>query len=133
MSTDRDSSGQHASPISKSFARGAILWALAGALLAGCGSGLPPAGNYATVSGTVVDASTGKGIAGASVSVNGGVLIAQTDGSGSFRVSPVPTGDWDYTVTANGYNSSGLVTSVPPLAPGEQRIVTISLAKAPGS
>jgi len=110
-----------------------ILFGLAGALLAGCGAGLPPAGNYATVSGTVVDATTGKGIPGASVSINGGVLVAQTDGSGSFRVSPVPTGDWDYTVSAVGYVSTGLVTSVPPLSPGEQRIVTIQLTKSPGS
>ncbi len=116
----------------RSLTRALFLCAAAGAL-AGCGSGIPPAGNYATVSGTVVDASTGKGIAGANVSVNGGVLVAQTDGSGSFRVSPVPTGDWDYTASATGYASTGLVTSVPPLAPGEQRIITIQLSASPGS
>jgi hypothetical protein len=115
------------------FVRGTILWSMALALLAGCGSGLPPAGNYATVSGTVVDAATNQGIAGASVSVNGGVLVAQTDGSGSFRVSPVPTGDWDYTASATGYTSTGLVTSVAPLAPGEQRIITIQLTKTPST
>jgi hypothetical protein len=64
------------------------------------------------------------------VSVNGGVLIAQTDASGNFRVSPVPTGDWDYTATADGYTSTGLVTSVAPLGPGEQRIITITLTKS---
>ncbi len=113
-------------------ARRTALLALGAALL-GCGTGLPPAGNYATVSGTVVDSATGKGIAGANVSVNGGVLVAQTDGSGSFRVSPVPTGDWDYTVSATGYASTGLVTNVAPLAPGEQRIVTIMLVASPHS
>jgi hypothetical protein len=108
-----------------------FLFALAGVLLAACGPELPPAGNYATVSGQVLDASTGKGIAGATVSVNGGVLTAQTDSGGNFHVSPVPTGDWDYTATAAGYSSTGLVTSVAPLGPGEQRIITIDLTKSP--
>jgi hypothetical protein len=100
---------------------------LFGAILAGCGPAIPPAGNYATVSGQVVNAAKGTGIAGASVSINGGVLTAITDSGGNFHVSPVPSGDWDYTVTADGFNSTGLVTSVAPLSPGEQRSITISL------
>jgi Carboxypeptidase regulatory-like domain len=100
-----------------------------GTLLSGCGPAIPAAGNYATVSGQVVDASNGNSIAGASVSINGGVLSATTDSGGNFRVSPVPSGDWDYTVTAQGYNSTGLITSVAPLSPGEQRSITISLSR----
>lgn len=109
------------------------LVAVLGCLFVSCGQGIPPAGNYATVLGTVVDASTGKGIAGANVSINGGVLVAQTDGGGNFRVMPVPTGDWDYTVSATGYGSTGLVTNLAPLSPGEQRTVTIQLTATPGS
>lgn len=111
-------------------ARFAFILALSGAFLSGCGPAIPPAGDYATVSGQVVDGATGKGIASATVSVNGGVLNAQTDANGNFRVSPVPTGDWDYTASAPGYVSTGLVTSVAPLGPGEQRIITITLVKS---
>jgi hypothetical protein len=100
-----------------------------GVILGGCAPGLPPVGNYATVSGQVVDAATSQGIAGATVSVNGGVLTAVTDAGGNFRVAPVPTGDWDYTVFAQGYSSTGLITSVAPLSPGEQRIITITLTR----
>jgi len=108
----------------------ASLLILTGALLSACGPAIPPAGNYATVSGQVVDAASGKGIPNAGVAINGGVLFALTDASGNFKVSPVPTGDWDYTVSAPGYNSTGLVTSVAPLGPGEQRTITISLTRS---
>jgi hypothetical protein len=107
----------------------ALFLTFTGTLLGGCGPALAPVGNYATVSGQVVDGSTGAGVAGASVSVNGGVLTAVTDAGGNFRVAPVPTGDWDYTVSAQGYNSTGLITSVAPLSPGEQRIITITLTR----
>jgi len=96
------------------------------AFLAGCDTGIPPQGNYATVSGRVVDAS-GAAIAGASVVINGGVLTVQTDANGNFRVSPVPTGDWDYVVTATGYVSTGLISNPSPLGPGEQRVITVTL------
>jgi hypothetical protein len=105
----------------------AALLILTSALLSGCGPAIPPAGNYATVSGQVINASKGTAIAGASVSINGGVLSATTNATGNFQVSPVPSGDWDYTVTAQGFNSTGLVTSVAPLSPGEMRTITISL------
>ncbi len=100
---------------------------LAVAFLTGCGTGIPPAGNYATVSGRVVDSANGNAIANAAIVVNGGVLTAQSDANGNFRITPVPTGDWDYVATATGYVSTGLISNPAPLAPGEQRVLTISL------
>ncbi|MDQ2858456.1 MAG: carboxypeptidase-like regulatory domain-containing protein [Candidatus Eremiobacteraeota bacterium] len=108
--------------------RRSVFIVLGAALLAGCGQGIPPAGNYATLSGRVTDATTGAAVAGALVSVNGSALTATTDDQGAFTVAPVPTGDWDYTVSAKGYKSLPLVTNPAPLGPGEKRSVTIKLA-----
>ncbi len=93
--------------------------------LAGCGLGLPPVGDYATVYGQVTDSTTGSPVAGASVLING-VLAATTDASGNFKLSPVPTGAWSYTVTASKYKNAGS-TSPPPLTPGEQRNFPVRL------
>jgi hypothetical protein len=108
-------------------ARFPFVLAFALAFLAGCDTGIPPQGNYATVSGRVVDAAGGAAIAGAAVVINGGVLSVQTDANGNFRVSPVPTGDWDYVVSATGYASTGLISNPSPLGPGEQRVITVML------
>jgi hypothetical protein len=95
--------------------------------LASCGPAIPPAGNYATVSGRVTDASNGAGIANATVTVNV-VLAATTDASGNFRIVNVPTGGWDYNVTApTGFVSPGAVDYLAPLMPGESRTIAISL------
>ncbi len=96
--------------------------------LASCGPALPPAGNYATVSGRVTDATSGAGVASATVSVNV-VLTATTDASGMFRIANVPTGLWEYAVTApTGYLSPAAVDNPTPLTPGELRIVAITIA-----
>ncbi len=95
--------------------------------LAGCNDGLPPVGNYAVVSGRVVDAASGAGIVNALVSVNGGTLTQPTDANGNFKFTPVPSGDWDYTASADGYVQIPLVTNAPALNPGEQRTITIAL------
>ncbi len=96
--------------------------------LASCGPALPPAGNYASVSGRVTDAMNGAGVAGATVSVNV-VLTATTDGSGMFRIVNVPTGSWEYAVTApSGYLSPAPVDNPTPLTPGETRTVAIQIA-----
>jgi hypothetical protein len=96
-------------------------------LLAACGSGIPPQGNYATVFGGVQDEATGTAIAGATVAVNGvSALTVATDDAGNFRISPVPTGDWDYIVSAPGYET--VTANEPqPLGPGEQRSIVFKL------
>jgi len=98
-------------------------------LLAGCGPAIPPAGNYATVSGRVTDAVTGAGVAGTTISVNV-VLSGTSDANGNYRVTNVPTGPWSYSVQAPaGYNSPAGSDSNTPLAPGETRTLDISLTK----
>jgi hypothetical protein len=109
--------------------RAAALVLLLGAF-AGCGPDIPPAGNYATVSGQVTDSSTGKGVAGATVSVNV-VLFATTDANGNFKIGNVPTGPWSYSVTApSGYTAPPGSDSNPPLAPGQVYTLTLSLTKS---
>ncbi len=109
------------------FRRIGFIAALLATALASCGPAIPPAGNYATVSGRVSDATSGAGVANATVTVNI-VLAATTDASGNFRIVNVPTGPWDYKVTApSGYNDSGAVDNLPPLMPGETRTISITL------
>ena len=104
--------------------RGGFLLTLA-LLLAGCGDGVPPAGNYATVTGIVTDAASGAPIAAASVAING-VQYAQTDANGSFKITAVPTGPWSWSATADGFTTGGS-DSPTPLGPGEKREFPISL------
>jgi protocatechuate 3,4-dioxygenase beta subunit len=106
-------------------ARSCFLLTLASAFLSGCGDAVPPAGNYATISGVVTDADSGAPIASAAVAING-VQYARTDAQGKFKVTTVPTGPWSWTATADGFNSGG-GDSPPPLTPGEQRVFPIRL------
>ena len=94
--------------------------------LAGCDSGVPPAGKYATVTGRVTDATSGAAIANATVIVNG-VLSTKTDASGNFKVTPVPTGPWSYSVEAGSKYAGANSDVETPLTPGEQRNFPISL------
>lgn len=111
------------------IARFAFAVALTAAFLTGCGTGVPPAGNYATVFGRVTDATTGAGIANATVSLDGGVLSAPTDSGGNYRITTVPTGPWSYSAGAAGYSPIG-ATNPPDLQPGEQRNFPIVLTHA---
>jgi hypothetical protein len=106
--------------------RGSFLLALA-LLVSGCGDGVPPAGNYATVMGKVTDAATGEPIAAASVSING-VQYAQTDATGTYKITTVPTGPWSWSATADGFVTGGS-DSPSPLAPGEKRDFPITLKR----
>ena len=110
--------------------RGIRTLAASAALLvtAGCGApAVPPAQQYATVSGTVVDASNNAPISGATVTVNV-VLTATTASNGSFAISNVPNGPFDCVASAPHYADNSSWCSSP-LSPGERRTVTISLTR----
>ena len=104
--------------------RGGFLLTLA-LLLSSCGDGVPPAGNYATVTGTVTDAESGTPIAAAAVSING-VQYAQTDSAGMYKITTVPTGPWSWSAAADGFATGGS-DSPTPLGPGEKRDFPIRL------
>jgi len=108
-------------------ARLGFILALASAFLTGCGSPIPPPGNYATISGVVSDES-GKGVADAVVVVNA-VQFATTDADGRFRITSVPTGLFDYALSQvpAGFKAPAPVDNAAPLQPGEQRSIAIVL------
>jgi len=78
------------------------LLAFAVLLFAGCGTGTPPPLQYATVSATVVDSTTQRPIANATLTVNG-VQSATTNAQGLASVANVPNGPFDYFISAPGY------------------------------
>jgi hypothetical protein len=108
-------------------ARFVFVLALVSAFASGCSSPIPPAGNYATVSGTVTD-DAGKGISDAVVVVNA-VQFATTDAEGRFRITNVPTGLFDYGLSQVpvGFKAPAPVDNAPALQPGEQRTIAIVL------
>jgi hypothetical protein len=73
----------------------------------------PPgsASTTGTISGTVVDAVTTAGIAGASVGADTGQATT-TDGSGHYSLGNVPTGTRTVTASASGYASQSAGVSV---------------------
>jgi hypothetical protein len=102
--------------------------ALLGASLvvAGCGPGVPPVGNYATITGTVRDAASGQPIAGAVVSVSV-ISSSATGSSGLYRLYPIPTGPYtSISASAPNYqpysNNAGGT-----LAPGQTLSFDISM------
>jgi hypothetical protein len=95
-------------------------------LLAACGGpSVPPAQQYATITGTVVDAATNAPISGAAVSVNV-VLTATTTANGSFTITNIPNGPLECAATAPSYNENSSWCAAP-LAPGQKLTVTIPL------
>jgi hypothetical protein len=74
---------------------------------------LPPAAGFATVSGTVVDATTNAPVAGAVVTIDA-ILTATTDASGKFSIDKVPSGIADYAVQAKGYQTLASSTNIEP-------------------
>jgi hypothetical protein len=58
---------------------------------------------FGEVVGQVVEAATGRAVAGAEVAVEGTSLRAWTDSSGSFRIAAVPVGVVTLDVSAPGY------------------------------
>ncbi len=94
------------------------------ALLVGCGGGLPPAGNYATLTGSVTDAATGAPIAGAVVTVLT-VLTAVTTATGTYTIANIPTGQLDGSISAPNYQGQSIGGTS--LAAGERRTLNFQL------
>jgi hypothetical protein len=67
-------------------------------------------GGAGTISGRVVDATTGNGLSGATVSLDGTGRTASTDGAGNYIFSNVTAGD--YTVSAQKTGYIGVSNSV---------------------
>ena len=90
-----------------------IMLAIAGLLMLNVG--LISAQEPATVSGTVTDATTGKRIKGAEVTVDGSnpSLSATTDAHGDYSISDVPVDGPSFTASADGYQSetAGVVSA----------------------
>jgi hypothetical protein len=83
-----------------SFARSLFIIAAA-SVLAGCGpNSAPPALQYATLTGRVLDASTNQPIAGAVVTVDLNLASAPTGANGVYTVGNLPSGPVEYSVTA---------------------------------
>jgi hypothetical protein len=94
----------------------------------GCNAdSLPPAAGYASVSGTVLDATTNAPITGATVTIDT-VLTATSDQSGKFSFDKVPSGIADYAVAATGYKA---VTSSATIEPGKPFTLNLTLSKPP--
>jgi hypothetical protein len=103
----------------KAFVRAVALAALAAAGLAACNNDdLPPAQQYATVQGTIVDSSTKQPVAGATVTIDT-ILSATSDASGKFKIDRVPIGIFDYTVQAQGHKVAQASTTAEPGKPLE--------------
>jgi hypothetical protein len=71
----------------------------------------PPPAATGSISGTVTDSETGLVIAGATVSTDTGES-ADTDDSGNYAISDVPTGDRTVTASLAGYASGNQVVTV---------------------
>jgi hypothetical protein len=96
------------------LARSFVLALTAAAVLCGCSpDSAPPALQYATLKGLVLDAMTNAPIAGAVVTVDLNLASAPTGSSGAYSVSNLPNGPVEYKVTApNYYDVSGELTLV---------------------
>jgi hypothetical protein len=71
--------------------------------LAACNSdSLPPASQFTSMQGQILDSATNKPIAGAVITVDS-VLTATTDQNGKFTIDKVPSGIVDYSIQAQGY------------------------------
>ncbi|MGH7728166.1 MAG: carboxypeptidase regulatory-like domain-containing protein [Vulcanimicrobiaceae bacterium] len=100
--------------------------ACAAALLGGCGPVVPPAANYAVVSGLVYDAQTSAPIAGAVVTIDG-LASAPTGADGMYKVTDVPFGSQiDYSAVAPNYRTVDS-TSGPFVNAGQQLNFSIAL------
>ena len=98
---------------------------LALVILAGCNdSSLPPGATYATVAGVIVDSASKAPVAGATVTLDT-ILTVTSDKDGKFSQS-VPSGDFDYSVTSDGYKP---ITASGHVDPGKTIALTIELTR----
>jgi hypothetical protein len=99
--------------------------------LAACDNGdLPPAMQYSSFKGTVIDGVTNKPIANATVVVDT-VLTATTDDNGAFAIDKVPSGIVDYVVSAKGYADLTASGNAEPGKPFEVNITMQAPASPP--
>jgi len=101
-------------------------------VLAACGSpAVPPAQNYATVTGRVYDASTNQPLSGVVVTVDT-ILTFVTGSDGTYRIGTVPLGTYQVGVSPpSGYTAPSM--NVAPYAgsivAGQTIVVDIPLTK----
>lgn len=96
--------------------------------LSACDNGdLPPASKFASVKGTVTDASTHAPVANATIIVDS-VLTATTDAQGNFTIDKVPSGIIDFVVRAHGYKD---VNSSSNAEPGKPFELNVALQQPP--
>jgi len=114
----------------KTAARALLAIAVLSLGLAACDDGLPPASQYSSFKGTVVDAITHAPIAGATVIVDT-VLTTTTDANGTFTVPKVPSGIVDYVVSAKGYADLSASGNAEPGKPLEINVTMQTPASPP--
>ena len=99
--------------------------------LTGCpNNDLPPAMQYSSFKGTVLDAATNTPIANANVIVDT-VLTTTTDANGAFVIDKVPSGIVDYVVSAKGYADVSASGNAEPGKPFEVSITMQTPGSAP--
>jgi hypothetical protein len=81
--------------------------ALCAGVLAGCeNNGIPPAQNYAVITGRAYDASSNAPVAGVTVTVDT-ILSATTGSDGTYRIVNVPIGSYHVgVVPPSGYTAA---------------------------
>lgn len=97
------------------------------AVLAGCGgNGIPPAQNYAVVTGRAYDVSNNQGVPGVTVNIDV-VLNATSGADGTYRITNVPLGQCQiYSVTApSDYKLQGALPTCGSVTAGQ--IVTVDI------
>jgi hypothetical protein len=110
-------------------ARFALL-VLPAALLAGCGGGIPPAQNYATVQGRAYDVASNAPVAGATLCINT-IQCATSANDGTYRIGNVPLGTCDITTITppNGYRVQGNVTPCGSVTAGQTVTIDVPLTR----
>src|SRR5215469_15923029 len=105
----------------------AVLLGVCFALAACQGPVVPPAEQYATITGTVTDATSNTPIAGVTIAVNV-VNTVVTKADGKFSIGNLPNGPYDVQVTPpSGYTCANC-PSGGNLSPGQTLTVNVTLS-----